>query len=157
MTDSAASATAWSTGVKSYNGAIGVDVYKKPHVTLLEMAKANGLATGNVSTAEIQDATPAAQIAHVEQRKCYGPEATSQKCPANALENGGVGSISEQLLAVRADVVLGGGAKSFKEVAKAGEYKGKTLFEQAKERGFQLVSDAQGLEKSLRLTKIAQY
>lgn len=147
VTDSAASATAWSTGVKSYNGAIGVDVYKKPHVTLLEMAKANGLATGNVSTAEIQDATPAAQIAHVEQRKCYGPEATSQKCPANALENGGVGSISEQLLAVRADVVLGGGAKSFKEVAKAGEYKGKTLFEQAKERGFQLVSDAQGLEK----------
>ena len=35
VTDSAASATAWSTGVKSYNGAIGVDVYKKPHVPYL--------------------------------------------------------------------------------------------------------------------------
>lgn len=147
VTDSAASATAWSTGVKSYNGAIGVDVYKKPHATLLELAKAQGLATGNVSTAEIQDATPAAMIAHVEQRKCYGPEATSAKCPANALENGGLGSISEQLLKLRADVVLGGGAKSFGEIAKAGDFKGKTLMDQARESGYQLVSDLDGLNK----------
>lgn len=145
VTDSAASATAWSTGVKSYNGAIGVDVFAQPHQSLLEMAKANGLATGDVSTAEIQDATPAAQIAHVSQRKCYGPNATSVKCPENALENGGLGSISEQLLNVRADVILGGGSASFNEVAKAGQYKGKTLFEQAEERGFQLVSDLNGL------------
>ena len=34
VTDSAASATAWSTGVKSYNGAIGVDVNGKPFPTL---------------------------------------------------------------------------------------------------------------------------
>ena len=120
VTDSAASATAWSTGVKSYNGAIGVDVFGKPHQSLLEMAKANGLATGDVSTAEIQDATPAAQIAHVTERKCYGPNVTSQKCAANALENGGQGSISEQLLNVRADVILGGGAATFNEKAKAG-------------------------------------
>ncbi len=145
VTDSAASATAWSTGVKSYNGAIGVDVYEQPHQSLLEMAKANGLATGDVSTAEIEDATPAAQIAHVTQRKCYGPEATSEKCPANALENGGAGSIAEQLLKVRPDVTLGGGAKTFNEVAKAGEYKGMTLFAQAEARGYQVVSDLNGL------------
>lgn len=145
VTDSAASATAWSTGVKSYNGAIGVDVFAQPHQSLLQLAKANGLATGNVSTAEIEDATPAAQLAHVSERKCYGPNATSEKCPAFALENGGLGSIAEQLLNVRADVVLGGGAATFREVAKAGEYQGKTLFEQAKERGYQLVSDLNGL------------
>ena len=92
VTDSAASATAWSTGVKSYNGAIGVDVNGKPHVTLLELAKAKGLATGDVSTAEIEDATPAAQIAHVVARKCYGPKKTSELCPENALENGGKGA-----------------------------------------------------------------
>ncbi len=75
------------------------------------MAKAAGLATGNVSTAELQDATPAALVAHVTSRKCYGPSATSEKCPGNALEKGGKGSITEQLLNARADVTLGGGAK----------------------------------------------
>lgn len=39
MTDSAASATAWTTGVKSYNGALGVDIHEKDHTTILEMAK----------------------------------------------------------------------------------------------------------------------
>ncbi len=29
VTDSAASATAWSTGVKTYNGALGVDIHEK--------------------------------------------------------------------------------------------------------------------------------
>ncbi len=42
--------------------------------TLTEIAKANGLRTGDVSTAEIQDATPAVQVAHVDQRSCYGPD-----------------------------------------------------------------------------------
>lgn len=50
------------------------------------MAKAAGLATGNVSTAELQDATPAALVAHVTSRKCYGPDVTREKCPTNALE-----------------------------------------------------------------------
>ncbi|EHK8249819.1 alkaline phosphatase [Escherichia coli] len=113
VTDSAASATAWSTGVKTYNGALGVDIHEKDHPTILEMEKAAGLATGNVSTAELQDATPAALVAHVTSRKCYGPSATSEKCPGNALEKGGKGSITEQLLNARADVTLGGGAKTF--------------------------------------------
>lgn len=67
-----------STGVKTYNGALGVDIHEKDHPTILEMAKAAGLATGNVSTAELQDATPAALVAHVTSRKCYGPSATSE-------------------------------------------------------------------------------
>lgn len=145
VTDSAASATAWSTGVKTYNGALGVDVDGKDHVTILELAKAAGKATGNVSTAEIQDATPAALVSHVTGRKCYGPSATSEKCATNALENGGKGSITEQLLNTRADVTLGGGAKTFSEVAKAGEWNGKTLREQADARGYQWVDNAAGL------------
>ena len=39
VTDSAASATALATGVKTYNGAIGVDVNKQPLATVLEWAK----------------------------------------------------------------------------------------------------------------------
>jgi len=145
VTDSAASATAWSTGVKTYNGALGVDIHDKDHTTILEMAKAAGLATGNVSTAELQDATPAALVSHVISRRCYGPTVTSEKCALNALEKGGKGSITEQLLNARADVTLGGGAKTFSETATAGEWKGKTLREQAQARGYQLVGDASTL------------
>lgn len=142
VTDSAASATAWSTGVKTYNGALGVDIHEKDHQTILELAKAAGLATGNVSTAELQDATPAALVSHVTSRKCYGPSVISEKCPTNALEKGGKGSITEQLLNARADVTLGGGAKTFAETATAGEWQGKTLREQAQARGYQLVDNA---------------
>ncbi|MDT9660489.1 alkaline phosphatase [Rhodococcus qingshengii] len=142
VTDSAASGSAWSTGTKTYNGAISVDIKGQAQSTVLEIAKANGKATGNVSTAEVQDATPAVQVAHVSGRKCYGPEATSKSCPENALENGGKGSISEQLLDTRADVTFAGGAKSFAETAKAGDWQGKTLNEQAAARGYQLVKNA---------------
>lgn len=145
VTDSAASATAWSSGVKTYNGALGVDVNGKDQPTLLEIAKAAGKATGNVSTAELQDATPAAQISHVTSRKCYGPEETSEKCATNALENGGRGSISEQLLKARADVTLGGGAKSFNQLAKSGEWQGKSLKEQATALGYQWVENLDAL------------
>jgi alkaline phosphatase len=150
VTDSAASATAWTTGVKSYNGAIGVDIHGTPHKTLIERAKAAGLATGDVSTAAIQDATPGAQIAHVVRRDCFGPVETSERCPQNALEKGGAGSITEQLLDTRADLVLGGGAESFEEAAKAGKWKGKTLFQQAQARGFRVVRNAAELDAVTR-------
>lgn len=145
VTDSAASGSAWSTGTKTYNGAISVDLHGKPQRTILEIAKANGLRTGDVTTTELQDATPAVQVAHVSQRKCYGPKTTLEKCPQNAVENGGAGSITEQLLDTRPDVTLGGGAATFQEIASAGRYQGKTLEVQAKERGYQVVRNADEL------------
>lgn len=146
VTDSAASGTGWATGTKSYDGAISVDVDGTPQDTLLQLAKANGKKTGDVSTAEIQDATPAVQVASVTARKCYGPSATSKTCPTNALENGGAGSITEQLLDTRPDVTLGGGAATFDETATAGGWAGQTLWEQAEDRGYQVVTDASGLD-----------
>lgn len=145
VTDSAASGTAWATGTKSYNGAIGVDVEGESQQNLIEKAKSAGLATGNVSTAEIQDATPAVQAAHVAKRKCYGPE-DDDACGDDLLDKGGDGSISEQYLESRADVTLGGGAESFSQKAKAGDWKGKTLLEQAEERGYQLPTNAAELD-----------
>ncbi|RDV43832.1 alkaline phosphatase [Leifsonia sp. ku-ls] len=141
--DSAATGSAWATGTKTYDNAISVDIDNKPQATLLELARANGLRTGNVSTAEIQDATPAVEVAHVGARSCYGPDSAS--CGSDALQNGGLGSISEQLLDARADVTLGGGSASFQQTAKAGQWNGKTLFDQAAERGYQVVGDAAGL------------
>ncbi|WP_328405008.1 alkaline phosphatase [Nocardia sp. NBC_00403] len=145
-TDSAASGSAWATGTKTYNGAIGVDLHGAARANLLEIAKANGKATGNVTTAELQDATPAVLGAHVTYRRCYGPEETALQCPTNALEQGGLGSISEQLLNTRADITLGGGAKSFEQKAAAGQWQGQTLHDQAKARGYNLVADRAGLE-----------
>ncbi|MCS5732278.1 alkaline phosphatase [Herbiconiux daphne] len=141
--DSAATGSAWATGTKTYDNAISVDINGAPQNTLIEIAKANGLKTGNVSTAEIQDATPAVQIAHVDARSCYGPD--SATCGDDALVNGGLGSISEQLLDTRADVTLGGGSASFEQTAKAGQWNGETLFAQAEDRGYQLADDAASL------------
>jgi alkaline phosphatase len=141
--DSAATGSAWATGTKTFDNAISVDIDSNPQNTLIEIAKANGLKTGNVSTAEIQDATPAVQVAHVDARSCYGPDSAS--CGDDALQNGGLGSISEQLLDTRADVTLGGGSTSFGQTAKAGQWSGQTLFAQADDRGYQLVDDAAGL------------
>lgn len=145
VTDSAASGSAWATGTKTYDGAISVNIDGKPQASLLEIAKAHGLATGDVSTAELQDATPAVQVAHVGHRKCYGPE-DAETCGDDLLEKGGRGSIAEQLLNTRADVTLGGGKESFEQTAKAGDWEGKTLLEQAKERGYQVVEDADSLQ-----------
>lgn len=134
--DSAATGTAWATGVKTYDNAVSVDRHGKAYPTLLQLAKRSGRGTGNVTTSEIQDATPAVEVANISLRKCYGPNETSKSCPEAALENGGKGSISEQLLDTRPDVTFGGGSKTFSETAKAGAWKGKTLEQQAKERGF---------------------
>ncbi len=145
VTDSAASGSGWATGTKTYNGAISVDIKGKPQTTLLELAKAKGLKTGNITTSEIQDATPAVEASHVSSRSCYGPVVTTTTCPEAALENGGLGSITEQILKTRADVTMGGGGKTFTEKATAGRYKDLTLREQAVARGYQIVDDAAGL------------
>lgn len=68
VTDSAAGATAFSTGQKTYNGAISVDENKKKLKSVLEQAKEDGKSTGLVVTSEITDATPAAYASHVDDR-----------------------------------------------------------------------------------------
>lgn len=65
VTDSASAGTAWSSGIKTYNAALGVDAFGKSVPTIMEQTKAAGMRTGNVSTAEVTDATPAAMMAHV--------------------------------------------------------------------------------------------
>ncbi|GMA31349.1 alkaline phosphatase [Litorihabitans aurantiacus] len=143
--ESASTASAWSTGTKTVNGRLSVDVEGAPQPTLLELARANGLRTGNVTTSEIQDATSGAQVSHVGARSCYGPEDMAA-CAGQSLEEGGLGSISEQLLNVRPDVTLGGGAETFDQVATGGPWAGATLRDQARERGYQVVGDVAGLD-----------
>ena len=68
VTDSAAAATAFATGVKTFNGGVGVDPQGRPVRTLLEDARRAGKATGLVTTSQVTDATPAAYGAHVSDR-----------------------------------------------------------------------------------------
>jgi alkaline phosphatase len=69
ITDSAAGATAFSAGVKTYNGAIGVDNDTIATPTLLEDLSERGYATGVIATSTITHATPASFYAHVKYRK----------------------------------------------------------------------------------------
>lgn len=70
-TDSAAAATAMSTGVKTYDAAIGVDKDGAPVKHVLERAEDLGKATGVVTSVQVSHATPAAFVAHNVHRNNY--------------------------------------------------------------------------------------
>ena len=76
ITDSAAGATAFACGVKTYNNAIGMDKDTLPCRSILEDAEEFGLATGLVATSTIVHATPASFIAHQDIRMMYEAIAT---------------------------------------------------------------------------------
>lgn len=69
VTDSAAGATAFSCGFKSYNGAISVLPDHTPCGTVLEAAKKAGYMTGLVVTTRLTDATPACFASHANRRE----------------------------------------------------------------------------------------
>ena len=67
-TDSAASGTAYGTGEKTYNYAVGVDLQKRPIANIPERVIKNGVISGVVSTDDLNGATPASFFAHQENR-----------------------------------------------------------------------------------------
>jgi len=71
FTDSAAAATALSTGVKTYGAAIGVGLDGLPRKHALELAEEKGKATGVVTSVEWSHATPAGFVAHNVHRNNY--------------------------------------------------------------------------------------
>ncbi|OCS87178.1 alkaline phosphatase [Caryophanon tenue] len=116
ISDSAPAATALATGHKSNSGYVGVlpsnitmpgvegseeDAFK-PVANVLEGAQLKGMATGIVSTSEIQHATPAGFSAHATSRSNYD-------------------DIAEQQVYRNMDVVLGGGLASLQQTRKDGE------------------------------------
>lgn len=77
VTDSAASATALASGVKTYNGAIGMNVDKQAVETVLHRARKLGMKTGLAVTSTIVHATPASYMVANEQRRNYNQIADS--------------------------------------------------------------------------------
>lgn len=144
VTDSAAGATAFASGVRTYNGAVGVDADGNPVPTLLERARRAGKATGVVTTAQVTDASPAAFGAHVPDR-------------------GDQSEIARQFLeSSRPDVILGGGEDWWYPEGDPGEWPDNpakdpteasrgtegNLVERAQNLGYTYVSDAEGLEEA---------
>lgn len=154
VVDSAASATAWATGHKtSYrrvSTSAGTDL---PLKTILEIAAERGMRTGSVTTAELTDATPAALVAHVNDRACQGP-ADMARCPQYAQTRGGAGSIAEQAVEQDADVLLGGGRARFEQTIEAGPNAGRTVVDVARARGYAVVSSAAELAAATPGTRL---
>ena len=71
ITDSAAGATAFSIGKKTYNGAIGMNADTLPEKTIMESAAEHDIACGFVVTCSVVDGTPAAFYAHRSHRYQY--------------------------------------------------------------------------------------
>src|SRR5262245_34282550 len=139
--DSAATGTAWATGSKTSNGRISTSAGTDRDLkTILEIAQERGYRTGNVTTAELTDATPAVLGSHVANRSCQGP-ADMASCPQDRQSAGGAGSIAEQLVAHRINVLLGGGRDRFNQTTDAG----RTVLEQASAVGYRFVGAAADL------------
>lgn len=131
VTDSAAGATAFSAGIKTYNGAIGVDDDEERVKTILEDASERGLATGVIATSSIQHATPASFYAHVPSRQMYE-------------------DISIDLLNSPVDFFAGGGLKFFTQREDKVDY-----YSQLEEKGF--VMDSTGLADADQISPSSRY
>jgi len=121
--DSAGTATAMLTGVKTRTGVLGVghglprgateaiEAHRLP--TLFEQGEERGLATGVVTTTTLTHATPASAWAHVSERDWESDGLLSE-----AAREAGVPDIARQLVELEAgdgiDVALGGGRQHFR-------------------------------------------
>ncbi|EFQ31770.1 alkaline phosphatase [Colletotrichum graminicola M1.001] len=130
ITDSAASATAFGCGVKSYNNAIGVNPAGEPVGSILEAAKLAGMKTGLVVTSTINHATPACYAAHVADRNSYAKIAEHEIGYGHPL-----GPV--------ADILLGGGRCYFKPQSDSTSCRrdGIDLFAFAAENGYHVMQN----------------
>ena len=117
ITDSAAGATAFASGVKTYNGAIGVTSDTLAVGTIVEQISPNGISTGLIATSSITHATPACFYAHVKSRSMQEEIATF-------------------LVDSEVDFFAGGGLKFFNK-----REDGKDLTLELEQKGFEVSKD----------------
>ena len=135
VTDSAAGATAFSCGDKSYNGAISVLPDHSPCGTVLEAAALAGYKTGLVVTTRLSDATPACFASHVTLRD-YEDRIAEQEIGLHPL-----GRVT--------DLLLGGGRCHFLPKSIPGSCRGDDVdlvAEAVNNQGFHIVNDRVGFD-----------
>jgi len=125
--DSAGTATAMLSGVKTRKGVVGVgpqavrgdcaSALANPVVSLGELAEAHGLATGIVTTARLTHATPAAFYAHSADRDWEDdallPPGLPAGLPAGLPPDTPCKDIARQLAGFPFEVAMGGGRQHF--------------------------------------------
>ena len=145
VADSANTATSLATGGVTNIGRIATDIGDNDLPTLAERAIEEGWRVGLVTTSSLTDATPASFLTHVSSRSCEGPEEVlgstyfgipQPACLSDARDNGGPGSIVEQLVISGAHVLLGGGDKFMRQTT----VDGITVAQLAVNQGFQVIS-----------------
>lgn len=155
VSDSAGTASALNTGVKTRIGVInmgqdqGAEACRTPEKlprSFAEIAKAQGLAVGIVSTARLTHATPAAVYGHVPQRDWEGAD---RAYPA-ADRASGCPDLASQMVSFKGgiDVALGGGGARFLPAGKGGQRDdGRNLISEWQQRwpAGRFVADAKGL------------
>jgi alkaline phosphatase len=137
VTDSAAAATSLAAGVKTYNGAIGVDVNKQPVETILERAKRSGYTTAMVVTSSVTHATPASFAAHVNTRQ------EAERIADQYIDQKIDGKF-------KVDLLMGGGNKYF-------ERKDRNLLKELKKGGYTYVNSFKKMDKLRKLPAVGLF
>ncbi|OAA39333.1 Alkaline phosphatase-like, alpha/beta/alpha [Beauveria brongniartii RCEF 3172] len=138
VTDSAASATAFGCGIKTYNGAIGVDNDGQPVGSILEAAFLSGFRTGLIATSRITHATPAAYCSHVLNRNSEN-DIASQQIGYN------------HPFGVFVDLLMGGGRQQYQTKKDGGKRTDNVdLISWAKEKGYSYVQDRAGMQDATK-------
>lgn len=128
ITDSAAGATAFACGIKTYNSAVGVSSDTLPCYTILEEAEERGWATGIVVTSQITNATPAAFIAHQ---------------PLRVMNE----NIASDFLETEIDLFIGGGKSYFFDRS----FDSRDLLKELEQKGYKVYDYTQGTINRLRM------
>src|ERR1700746_3722213 len=120
--DQAAAATAIATGTRVPNGAIAINVDKKPLQSIIELAREYGRATGLVTDTKLTDPTSAAFYAHPVDPNDI------EKIAAEFVDGGKI------------DIAMAGGAAQFLPVTKGGDRQdSRDLLLELRSNGFDIV------------------
>src|SRR5918994_2441706 len=132
-TDSAAAATALASGCKAKIGALGVCADGSVPRTVMEHAKQRGMRIGLVTNSTVYDASPAAFVCHVANRRDFA-------------------SIIDRYLELEPDVILGGGKEHFIPMSQPGSRRKDEADAIAafQKKGYQNVSNKVALERTSR-------
>ncbi len=132
-TDSAAAATALASGCKAKLGVLGMCADGSVPKTAMEIAKENGMRVGLVTNAAVYDASPAAFVNHVPNRRNYA-------------------AILNRYLELAPDVLFGGGKEQFLPKSQQGSRRNDDidLIAAFIKKGYLHVSTKQELEQAQR-------
>jgi alkaline phosphatase len=130
-TDSAAAATALASGCKANLGALGMCADGSVPQTVMELAKEKGMRIGLVTNATVYDATPAAFVCHIPNRRLYS-------------------AILDRYLDFEPDILLGGGKDQFLPQSQPGSQRKDDvdMIASFRNKGYLYVSDKQELSQA---------